>query len=250
MPVEPSLSITPSLPGGALRLDVNASNINNGVNDTPWAVNDPITGLAVVPQFGSEVVALGGNSGGNPYSQLVNTFAPLTFQTVEIDYAEWGTPQPQVDVQSGVFRFPQVGIYEFGCQIVFTNGGAHVQLSLWTDYGNPSLDLNPTIAFGTQNSAYGSSWQRIGQKTVGLGSLVSQQSTRADAPGHAQCAQFNWVLRQDPGIGPTQMLGAIAPPARFRWAIRTEATFLTVLGQTKYQTRAWARWLGDPGLNP
>jgi len=251
MPVEPSVTITPSLPGGALRLDVNASNINNGVNDTMAGTNDPITGLGVVPQYGAEVVALGGNSSGNPYNQIVNLFAPLVFQSVETDYAQWGTPQPQIDVQSGVFRLPQVGIYELGCQILFNGAGAHTQLSLWTDYGNASLDLSPVaFPFGTQNSPYGQAWQRIGQKTKGMTTAFATVSSRADAPGHAMCAVFHWVLRQDPGISPTQMNAAIPPPARFRWAIRTEAAALNVLGQTKFQTRAWVRWLGDPGLNP
>lgn len=255
MPVEPTESITPSLPGGALRLDVNASNINNGVNDTPWSVSDPITGLAVVPQFGAEVIALGGSSGGNPYTQLINAFAPLTFQSVEVDYAQWGTPTAQVDVQSGVFRLPQVGIYELGCAILFsspTGSGSAVQLSCWTDYGNASLDLNPTIAFGTQNSAYFQSWQRIGQKTQGFNSaMFGVPSTRPDAPGHAMTAAFHWVIRKDPGISPTQMAAAIPPPARFRWAVRTNISNpMVVLGGSPYQTRAWVRWLGDPGLDP
>lgn len=241
MPVQPGRGITPSLPGGALRLDVNPSETSGAVTVQPG-------GLHVQGQYGAEARIVNTDT---PITQTLGlaSFAALTFQAATKDYSEFTTLQ-QCNATDGVLTAQTDGIYEVGVQAMFKLGNTialmHQEISVYSDMGFAGLSLNPAVAFGTANGAYGAAWQRIAQRTVGQSVVCVQVAPNLpDAAGWPISCVTQWCVKAPPaglGVGTTFPFSTPAP-TRFRFGLRTELP-ISVLGANQYQTFAWLRWLG------
>lgn len=240
-PVQPGLGIDASLPGGALRLDVDASEQSS-------AVTIGSDGVLVRGQYGAECV-MNGRLVSSAYLATfgAGNFGAIPFGDTLVDYSEF-SDAPQCDSTDGVFIANTEGIYEIGCQLVsYITGGSsnHLQLGIWTDYGFASLPLSPTIAFGTANGAFGSAWQRIAMSTIG--SNVTVLPTIPDCPGVPINVVTQWCVKAPPqgfGVGAT-FPQTSAPPTRFRFGYRSDGVS-NIISNTPNQAIAWMRWIGAP----
>lgn len=249
MPVAPGEGVDASLPGGALRLDVNPSELNSGVSVGS-------NGVFVQPQYGAEAIMKAVNFRGFPYATLLNGFnngfnAITPCETI-LDYSELSAA-PQVEATSGTFTAQVDGVYEIG-GIVSVSPQAvlaamHLEFAIWTDYGYPGLTINAFA--GTQNQPYGTYWQRIGVTTIGLSAATAAgASTIADAPGIPIKHSTVWCVKNPGPVGigiGSQYKYTSAAPTRFRFSVRTEAAIagdVYVNGSLPFQSRFWMRWLG------
>lgn len=259
MPVRSTLGIDASLPGGALRLDVNPSEDSDAVITSRGLspnVVPPISGAFAMPQYGSEAVMYANNAVGSLTTQPVTKFAPLVFTTVELDYSQL-TDQQQCNPGDGTFTAQHEGFFEIGVQMMFTltSGNAHVELAIWIDSaGGPGLPLAGTAAspFGTTNPS-GAAWNRIAQRTMNYSPTgATTNPTMADAPGHVTTCSTIWCIHATDTVasadGPRYLAAGGPPPARFRFSVRSDQ-FVSIIGNTPLQTRAWMRWLGATGFS-
>ncbi len=265
MPVQPTKSITPSLPSGALRLDVDAG--GNGV--TVGA-----DGVMVMPQFGGYArmdtvdgsnTTVINDSGGTVGMQ------PMRFQRVTHDFNEWSS-QPQANAALGQFTALRDGIYEVGfqCAAAITRSPAVAcrwAVHIWSDCGYTSLavprggPVGPSLQGQTQQSAQnatpnsGAGWQRIAQRTLGFSAASMVLTNAADTriPFFVNKA-VTMVCVRTPSTGaaatPT-FPHAFPAPVRFIFGVavddNTSNPLLRTFGAGPGQTYAWMRWLGHPG---
>lgn len=248
MAILPTNTITPSEPGGALRLDARAAaNI----------VSQP-DGLRSVPQYGCEVkmTALNQPTGYVvAFAQTGQAPQVIPFTSIDLDVSEFNDDRPQADAQNGTITCWQDGLYEIGVQAAFAlpNVKAHVELSIWTDFGAVGIPAGAQAAL-QEGQPYGTRWQRIGQRNMGfLNSLGAQMPSNPLLPYWAETV-VTVVCVRTPATGaggqPTWP-HAIPPPCRFCFGIQSDATGVgtppRVRGDVPGQTKCWMRWLGDPG---
>jgi hypothetical protein len=267
MPVQPTKSITPSLPSGALRLDVDAggSGVTVGAD-----------GVMVMPQFGgyarmdtidgSNTIVIN-DTGGTVAMQ------PMRFQRVTDDFNEW-TAAPQANASLGQFTARRDGIYEVGfqCAAAITRGVAvpcRWAVQIWSDCGMSALvvprggPVGPAIRGQTQQdgqaavSTSGSGWQRVSQRTLGFSAASMVLTNAADTriPFFVN-KTVTMVCVRTPSTGaaatPT-FPHAFPAPVRFIFGVAIDDNtvgnnpLLRTFGAGPGQTYAWMRWLGHPG---
>lgn len=260
MPVRSTKGLDASLPGGALRLDVNPSEESDAVltarGPSPNVV-PTIQGAYAMAQYGSEAVMYALNGAGLSSVNGPTNFTAIPFTNVEVDYSQL-TDLPQCNATDGTFTAQHEGFFEVGLQVVaysFASVVDHLELSIWIDTpGGPGLPLNPSPnPFGTSNPS-GDAWSRIANRTTG-GSAAQWQpgGSVADAPGHMMAVTTVWAVHPTDSVassnGPRYLTTAPAP-VRFRFAMRNDVAGGAYLrGDTPYQCRAWMRWLGATGFS-
>lgn len=242
-PVGPGQGVDASLPGGALRLDVNPSEQSS-------AVLVGSDGVRVQPQWGCEARMVG-KLAALPYIQFSTTVAGLIFGEVTVDESEL-TDLPQANAQDGTFTAYTDGFYEVGVQTMMSIGvGAaigHWELAVYSDMGFSGIDVSPAAPnqFGVANLAYGVGWQRIAQRAHGFTAAQSTAlPTVPDAQGFPLTCSTVWCVKTPPsglGVGSSYPFSTPAP-TRFRFGLRCEL-LTNVFGSTPEQTYAWFRYLG------
>lgn len=242
MPIHPTDSVTPSEPGGALRLDAKA---------TGPAVFAGPDGMRSIGQYGAEARMTALNQGGT--ASVIGfgggggsvTPAVIPFTSVDVDYSEFGGLQ-QAEAQSGTFTAQVEGLYEIGVQAAFTliTASTHCCLAIWTDAGASNLPAGP-LANLREAQPYGLGWQRISQRLIGYrNTYFNINPTNPDLPFHVNVCSTVVCIRQ-PGAG---FLSALPAPSRFCFGVQTDGAGRgAVKGNVAGQTYAWMRWLGDPG---
>lgn len=243
MSIQPGDGITPTEPGGALRLD---ANLNGG------AVTAAADGVLVRGQYGAECV-IAGQLVSSAYLASIGAgnFAGIPFGDTIVDYSEF-SGLPQCDSTDGVLIAQVEGIYEIGAQLMVQQSSVaaacHYQIGIWTDYGFSNLALSPTVAFGTANGAFGASWQRIGLSTLGFATgTTSTNPSIPDAGGFPIAVVTQWCVKAPPsglGVGAT-FPQTSAPPTRFRIGVRSDVS-INVIDNATAQALAWMRWIGAP----
>lgn len=260
MPVRSTKGLDASLPGGALRLDVNPSEESDAVitarGPSPNVV-PTIQGAYAMAQFGSEAVMYGLNGPGLSSVSGAQTFTAVTFTDVERDYSQL-TELSQCEPADGTFTAWNDGFYEIGLQAVvysFNSVVDHLELSIWMDgVGGPGMALSPAgNPFGTSNPS-GAAWSRIACRTTG-GSAAQQYpgGNLQDAGGHMMCVSTVWAVHPTDTVaspnGP-RYLTTFPAPVRFRFAMRNDvAGGMYLRGDTPYQCRAWMRMIGPTGFS-
>lgn len=252
MPVQSNKGIDASLPGGALRLDVNPSEDTTTIVTTRGPSPNvllPISGAFAMPQYGAEAVMYALNGIGALSVIPATSFAAIPFTNVERDFSQL-TSVPQCNAGDGTFTAQHEGFFEVGVQMMYTLGSlaAHVELAIWMDgVGGPGLPLAglPAAPFGT-TSPSGPAWSRIAQRTMTLSLTAAPVASGvADAPGHVMSCSTVWCVHDQDSVvsGNGQRYQTTYPaPLRFRFSVRSDQP-VTILGNTALQTRAWMRWL-------
>lgn len=259
MPVQSNKGIDASLPGGALRLDVNPS---EDAGDAVITRRGPspnviptISGAFAMPQYGAEAIMYARNAIGSAAVLPATKFAAIPFTNIERDYSQL-TNQQQCNATDGTFTALHDGFWEVGVQMMFTlSAGAntHVELAIWMDgVGGPALPLAGVAGtpFGTTNPS-GPAWSRIAQRSMSLALAPAVTfPSISDAPGHVMTCSTVWCTHAADSVasGGFRYQTTFPPPLRFRFSVRSDQ-FVTIIGNTALQTRAWMRWLGATGFS-